>query len=316
MDVVPGDVAAAMEALKIEVTGEALGEVSARCPAHFERLGHEDRDPSFSVNASSGKFNCFSCGFSGRFPDLAAYMLGVEHGQAVAWIRSQGTVAAVARMYEEREPEPERIKVSEAALALYVDPPSEELAKRGMSLAAAQKFGILWDAKHSAWITPIRDQRGKLLGWQTKSQGYVRNRPYGVKKSETVFGYHVARAAPGTAVLIESPLDCGVLATHGVEHPVSTFGAKVSAPQIALLSAFRRVIIWLDNDDAGWRAAQYVARELHKRYVAVSVVTYQGLPAGCDPGGYKDDDGNTVLLTSWQISDQLTMAMPYSLMRW
>ncbi|WP_188187598.1 CHC2 zinc finger domain-containing protein [Nonomuraea sp. SYSU D8015] len=315
-DVVPGDVAAAMGALGLEILSEEYGEVSARCPAHLERLGHEDRNPSFSVNADHGKFNCFSCGFSGRFAELVAYVLGVEHGQAVAWIRSKGTVAAVTRMYEEREPEPERKKISEASLALYVDPPADELDKRGIFLEAARKFGILWDPKHSAWITPIRDVSGRLMGWQTKSSGYVRNRPYGVKKSETVFGLHLTPPVPGTGVLIESPLDCAVLATFGVEYPVATFGAKVSAAQIALLSRFRRVIVWMDNDEAGWRSAEYVGWELHKRYTSVAVVTHEDLPWGCDPGGYKDADGNTVLLTSKQIHAQLERAMPFSLMRW
>jgi len=315
-DVIPGDIEAAMIALGLEEVETVAGEIKARCPAHLERVGKIDRNPSFSVHADKGVFNCFSCGYKGRFVDLVAYVLGCTSGQAVAWIRHQGTVAAVTRMYESQKDEPVRKPVSEAVLALYDDPPLEELAARGISPEAARKFGILWDSKFQMWITPVRDPSGRLMGWQAKRPGFVRNKPYGVKKSLTLFGMHLVGRRADTGVLVESPLDCAVLSTAGVAYPVSSFGAKVSLHQISLLTKFDRVIIWMDNDHAGWTAAEYVAWELRKRYTSAFVVTYEGLPPGSDPGGYTDAQGNRVLLTREQIKDQLLLTKPASLMGW
>ena len=45
-------------------------EIQAECPAHEERTGHKDRNPSFYINADTGAFICFSCGWKGSLYTL------------------------------------------------------------------------------------------------------------------------------------------------------------------------------------------------------------------------------------------------------
>ena len=48
--------------LEIAVTSIRGVEIQALCPAHFERTGKEDHNPSWYINADTGAHICFSCG--------------------------------------------------------------------------------------------------------------------------------------------------------------------------------------------------------------------------------------------------------------
>jgi hypothetical protein len=118
----------------------------------------------------------------------------------------------------------------------------------------------MWDRRQEAWITPIRSaDTDKLLGWQEKGQSnrVFRNRPTGVKKSTTLFGLDVWLG--GTMVIVESPLDVVKLSSTKLSQGVSTFGASISAEQVALFRKAEKLIFAFDNpsiDKAGEKASK------------------------------------------------------------
>lgn len=239
--------------LGLEVTAVTENEVWARCPAHLARAGKEDRHPSFSVNADTGLFSCFSCGYRGTLTTLAADVLALQPAQASAWVAQGVSLGRVAeRLRATGRVRPPAVSC-EPDLAGFVLPPVAALAARGLDDDAAARFGVLWDARENAFILPIRAPGGALLGYQYKRGRYVRNRPRGVAKSRTLFGLHALDG--DTAVLVESPLDAARLWAAGVPGAVASFGAAVSDTQIELLvAAADTVIIALDNpgcDEAG-----------------------------------------------------------------
>ena len=69
-------------------------------------------------------------------------------------------------------------------------------------------------------------------------------------KDLTVFNY--APDQHDTAVVVEAPLT--VVAKGHLAHFVATFGASVTETQNRLLASYRKVILWMDNDDAGYKA--------------------------------------------------------------
>ena len=143
----------------------------------------------------------------------------------------------------------------ESALDQFGTPPAKALDLRGITLDAAQAYGIRWYAEGAAWILPIRDaDSGVLRGWQTKSAHDTRNTP-GTRKGRTLFG--IDRFQPGsTAILVESPLDAAVLLSAGLDGGLASFGANVSREQAQILrDRAGRIVLALDNDDAG-RAGQ------------------------------------------------------------
>lgn len=280
---VPGDVAAAMRELGIEIVRIEGGEVWAHCPAHRARTGKTDRNPSFSVNQERGVFLCFSCGYQGAFPTLVADLLGLEPVAAEAWTTRHGTLDKVARVL--RPAVVERWTAPEPSLAGYCFPPAAVLAARGLDDDGAARYGLLWDPESDGWILPIRDARGQLLGYQYKRGRLVRNRPRGIAKALTLFGAHAFTG--DTVILVESPLDCARIWSAGIPGAVASFGAVVSDAQIDLLVRLSdRVVIALDNDDAGRQNADLVAHRLRGR-AAVRFLRYPTRPVK-DPGEMTD----------------------------
>lgn len=279
---VPADVGGAMHRLGIEVLREVSGEDSteflARCPAHLALTGKTDRRPSFSVNSSSGLFNCFSCGYAGAFIDLVEDRLGLARVEAFQWIARQG----VYRVRDEEEPprpkEPEE-RITEAALALFEAPPADALASRSLSAQACAEFGVLWQPDKRHWILPIRDPAtGELWGWQEKGKRFFRNYPAGVPKSRTLFGDLTWHGR--VALLLESPLDAVRARSLGIQGAFASFGAHVSEAQMRLLKErCTTLVMGLDNDAAGRTSRDRLYARWRPRGLAMKFLDYRGIAA-------------------------------------
>lgn len=258
---IPGDVVKCLNELGVEVIRVIDEEVQAKCPAHLRRTGKEDRNPSWSVNTDTGQHNCFSCGFRGPFIVIVKEMAGLNDEDATAWIKERGSIDRAVRMLfgsQTVEDQPEEDPITEADLALYVEPPEWACGDRGLTPRAVDHYGILWDAKKEHWITPIRDPwSGRLWGWQEKGHDtrFFRNRPKEVKKARTWFGFQ--QQSGDTAVIVESPLDTTVIHAAGIEdQAVAGYGVWISDFQLDLLSeaGIRNIISALDNDRDGNKA--------------------------------------------------------------
>ena len=239
--------------LGIEVMSTRGDEIQALCPAHKERTGKDDHNPSWWINAESGLHNCFSCGWKGSLYSLISYMTGVEYEEAKTW--SSGTQGLLARYNKVLNPEQpkieEPVRVTESMLSAFTSVPDYAMSARGLAPRAVSNYGLKWDERNKNWIIPIRDAHtDDLLGWQEKgfAQRYFKNQPSGVKKSTTLFGFH--ELITNYALVVESPLDVVRLSSLGFP-AVAVFGAKVSKEQFKLLQELDKVIIAMDNDEAG-----------------------------------------------------------------
>jgi DNA primase len=237
--------------LGIEYYSERGYEIQAACPAHKDRTGHEDRNPSFYINADSGAFICFSCQWKGNVFTLVNYV----HGDVDAntWLNNGGGMSLRVRRLTKEVPNiQEQTYITESMLSAFVMPPIEVLKGRGITPSAAKTFELLWDARHKNWIIPIREVgTDKLLGWQEKGydRRYFRNYPTGIQKSQALFGH--AQYVEGDMIVVESPLDVVRLASLDIAGGVATFGALVSTLQFNLIRGGNRVIFAMDNDEAG-----------------------------------------------------------------
>jgi hypothetical protein len=126
---------------------------------------------------------------------------------------------------------------------------------------------------------------GKLYGWQSRRLGNDNTPKYlttpDMPKEETLFDYRIARGAD--VIAVESPMT--VLRHAHQAYVTATFGASVSEQQIDLLLRTRakRVILWFDNDTAGWNATERVGELLSQRTVAWAVQSpFEGDPADLD----------------------------------
>jgi len=258
-----------LDALGVEVISQNGDEVLALCPMHKERTGKDDHDPSWGFNIVTGVHNCFACGYSGGAVRLVADVRKLETrwglpdwDAAVDWIHNfeldlESRSERARITYQSTKSAPKLAPMTEARLALFdAEVPRWALKARKIDQEACTRYGVLWDAEEECWITPLRDpETKKLIGFQQKGQGnrYFRNRPPGMKKSQTLFGIDAFEG--GTMIVVESPLDCLRLDVLGYTGAVSTCGAKVSPAQVELMSwRADHVVMALDNDPAGVKA--------------------------------------------------------------
>lgn len=293
---VPGNVLEAVEELGVEIYRIGVEEAHGHCPAHEEFTGKRDRHPSWSVNLESGEHNCFACEFGGGFVGLAQYMLGCSRLEAVTWIRARGAIEYVKRKLTKQAKPEIKPALSEAALALFTDPPLSECSKRLLNLTAVQEMGVLWDPAKQMWITPIRDpDKYTLLGWQEKNAKYFRNRPRDVLKSRTLFGIHLFDGP--TAILVESPLDAVRLKSVGISGGLASFGAGVSAAQMSLIIDYADdLILALDNPaidrDGGAMTLKLLAE--YSGRIPMRVLRYPNTEVK-DPGDMSADQLHTAV---------------------
>lgn len=279
-----------LDRLGVEYVSSRGDEIQGYCPGHETRTGHKDRNPSWYINANTGAHICFSCQFKGSLPSLVVYLgAASELDAAKDWLNLGGELSeALARAISKpKEIFEELVYISDATLSAFTSPPVSALKSRGLSELAATKHELLWDANRSNWIIPIRDPRTKkLMGWQEKSHigRYFRNQPQGMQKSLSLFGFD--KYSSGDLVLVESPLDVIRLESLGITGGVASFGTSVSEEQILLLTSVKngKIIVAMDNDQAGSHAASMVLARLLERKHEAWFFNYDGIEVK-DVGG-------------------------------
>ena len=265
------DIAAVLTRLGVTVKRIGERERSGCCPVHAARTGKEDRSPSWSINASTGLWICYSCGAKGTLSTLVSELTG-EPDSIIAvhsFLVQSGLDRLTAEPTVAYKPE-----VDWKVFSAFPAPSDQSLWTRGLDRASAKKYGIRFDEKKQAWILPIVSSLGELLGWQEKEPAKVRNYPIGVKKSDTLFG--LDKVSQKVVMVVESPLDVVRVDTvmDGVS-AVATFGSHVSRNQIRLLSEHAdSLIIAMDNDEAGIESAKRITQQLPSFRYGVKYIHY------------------------------------------
>jgi DNA primase len=287
--------------LGIEVLDTRGDEINGYCAAHEQRTGHVDHNPSWWINADSGAFICFSCGWKGNVYSLVSYIQDIEYAKVGDWLGSAASLTArFSRLTNaiKRKPIEDVTVVTESMLSAYTQVPDEALEARGLTSNAARYYGVLWDERAGNWIIPIRDPAtGKLLGWQEKgfSTRYFNNKPVKVKKSGSLFGYEHYKG--GDMIVVESPLDVVRLSSIGIDGAVATYGAIVSAAQFNLIRGADRIIFAMDNDDAGKASSKALLEMCKQMGVECWFFNYSGIDLK-DVGGMSRSEALTGLSTA------------------
>lgn len=302
----------------VETAVEALGfdydtrgnEALALCPMHEARTGKEDHSPSWWINLDTGMHMCFSCGYKGNLIQLVCdvkgfYVKGYGDDTGYDYRAGEQWLSTIAEISIEQLAEmvnslpnyiaayPKPLEMSEARLAVFVDPPQDALASRKITAEAASKYGVLWDDKKKNWILPLREPHfNKLMGWQEKGtvERTFMNRPPGMPRSKTLFG--IENQSESIAIVVESPLDCVRIASAGFDGAVAVCGSAVSEDQIKLLRYSDKIIAAFDNpniDKAGAKACKELLTWARKYSLNLWFFNY-GSSIKKDPGDMTDEE--------------------------
>ena len=297
-----------LEALDIDYV-ERGDNAQALCPMHERMTGKLDNNPSWYVHLETGQHICFSCGYKGSLLQLICDVkefynqlwekTEYDYRAAKTWIVANAEVTIeelkekLTKLPEYVPPPPRAVGMSEARLAIYVEPTEDALGARNLTKESAEHYGVLWNKNTYTWILPLREPNsGKLMGWQEKGtvDRTFNNRPMGLQKSKTLFGSQVQQE--DVAIVVESPLDCLRIYSAGISGAVATCGAVVSDTQAKLLRGSDKIIAAFDNpnvDTAGRKASEQLRTFARKYGLNLFFFNY-GETTKKDPGDMTDEE--------------------------
>ena len=165
----------------------------------------------------------------------------------------------------------------------------EEL--RGVGLVQRGRGGGEYDRFRQRIMFPIRDRRGRTLGFGGRAMRSDQGAKYVntaetdfFHKSRLLYGVDRAKAAiarAGRAVVVEGYTDVLALHQAGLEEAVGVMGTAITGEQVAALSGMvEEVVLALDADSAGQEAMLRAQRVAAGRRMRLRVAA---MPPGEDP---------------------------------
>ncbi|HEX5712015.1 MAG TPA: DNA primase, partial [Solirubrobacterales bacterium] len=311
---------------------------------------HDERTPSFSVDAQEKLYHCFGCGVGGDVIKFIEEKDGLGFAEAVELLadrygveieREQEDPRAEARRQQRRRLE-QLLDRTAAYYANYLweSPEAEKarryLAERGLAEPVLREFGVgyapsAWDKIlvrgqqagftvpelrgvglvqkgrgggeydrfRSRIMFPIRDRRGRVLGFGGRAMRSDQGAKYVntaetdfFHKSQLLYGVDKAKAAIAKAtraVVVEGYTDVLALHQAGVEETVAVMGTAITGEQVATLSGMvEEVVLALDADSAGQEAMLRAQRVAAGRKMRLRVAA---MPAGEDPAEMMAGEG-------------------------
>lgn len=267
------------------VANHATKELTHSCAMPF----HDDRNPSASLNWEKLGYKCFSCGSGGGLLWFISVIRGGEVEDARSWLEKESGISGgdydvtnLLAYLDALSADPVREvrsipRFSPRALEPWAithpwltDPLSE--GGRGIPEANVERMQVGYAEKYPMGKDPVTDKprptserivvphfwQGSLVGWQSRRLANDGTPKWlstpDMPKDFTLYGDHEALAPSDTLVVVESPM---TVLRHCHHLPMAaTFGADVTDRQVRLMAPYERVILWMDNDDAGWRAME------------------------------------------------------------
>lgn len=306
----------------IDVIRSMQDELIHACP--FGSHKDQQRNPTASLNYHKLTFHCLGCGAKGGLLWFIARLRGEDQNQARQWLSKEtghdGHVMELANLlrffdalYGEQSKDPEPIpSFSPSVLNPWriihpymTDSPQD--GGRGVPESTYLHFQVGYASNYSMGPGQPDSERiiiphfweGTLVGWQSRrlfddGTPKYKNSP-NFPKDSTLYNFPSSR---DRIVLVESPLSV-LRRFDSVPDMSASFGATVTDAQIRLLQSFSTVILWMDNDNAGWSAVSAIGEKL----MAHTNVLVVENPYAADPA----DD-----LSESTIQALIDSAVPYS----
>ena len=306
------------------------GEMHVPCPFGIHK--DQDKNPTGSINYHKLAYKCLGCQASGSLLWFVASLRHETIVEAREWFNKttglNGQVmelpdllklfdALYAEDKKEKAPIPRYSKkVLEPWMFIhpYMTDPVED-GGRGIDEETYKHFLIGYADDYRVGANKTSERiiiphiwNKELVGWQTRrllddgTPKYLNSPDF--PKEQTLFNYDDTF---DTVVVVESPMS---VIRHYPEIPniVSTFGASVSNEQIRLLKRFSNVVLWMDNDVAGWTAVQGSGKgRYRKEGMAEKLAPFTNVLVVDNP--YNADPAD--LDTNW-VKGLIELALPYS----
>ena len=258
-------------------------EIHACCPfASVTHVSGHDKNPSFSLNIEKGVYNCFTCGKRGVIEELVEDLLNVSRMNAIAFLEDIGfSRLDLALQAFEREK-----YLPSGELDFFIPEAILE------SFKLIDKTNEIYQGEvdeHNCLVYAVRNYLGQLVGAVARStEGRWHSILWSMEKSHYLYGEdklpHRDELYP--LIIVEGVGDCiAVRQSIGFNDVVALMGAHASDIQVNKLLRFADTfVVWLDNDDAGYKGVSRLFKSLEPRAFEVMYVGPDEMPQGCkDP---------------------------------
>ena len=274
-------------ALGMRISATTKDEYYACCPFHT------DKNPSFAISRQTGLWICHTgCG-SGNITQLWHMMTGddmllsMRHLMQLSTSYSQSELLALTQN-DSCDFQPAKV-YKQMHLENYdpsIIPPYWQV-NRGFNEEFSKEWDIGYDKVLDAVVMPVCDPWGMVVGatrrliHPTDEQNKYHH-DHGTPRNSVLFGLHKTGNSK-LLILTEGPTSCLRLHQYGHTNAVAIFGTSMSSSQIRLLlQRVNTVTLFFDNDDAGIKATDKIAMQLHDK-MAVFIAKYPRGTEGNDP---------------------------------
>ncbi len=253
--------------------------------------------------------------------------LQTRTGKATDYLHGRGLSEAVIEDYEVGYAPPgwqnllNALGKSDATRTRMAEAGLIKRSDRGDDAVAGNPSGGYYDRFRNRIMFPIRDQRGRVIGFGGRALSDADNPKY-LNSPETplfhkgreLYGLFQARRHnkhPESLYVVEGYMDVIALAQHGVDNVAATLGTAVTENHLEKL--FRqadRIIFCFDGDDAGKTAARRSLDVTIPRLQEGRQAFFKFMPQGDDPDSFIRQygaerfraDENTVPLSDFLLS--------------
>ena len=202
------------------------------------------------------------------------------------------------------------IKTFDIGLALNTNSLNKLLEKKGYSFNEMRSLGLIsdkdtiYDIFFNRILFPIHNLEGKVVGFTGRifnsdaTPKYLGSKETVIyKKSNILFNYHRAKEhvkLKKELIIVEGNMDAIRLYINGIKNVVALMGTALTKEQIEIIKKLRcKVILMLDNDNAGEKATYDNSLLLEKEKIDVYAVRLSGEK---DPDDYIINNGVDAIL--------------------
>lgn len=251
----------------VEIIGEFVklkkegANLRGLCPFHSEK------SPSFTVSKAKDIYKCFGCGASGDSINFLMEHENYNYVQAIEWLANKYNIP-IEQTSKTYEKPPERLETVSPELIKYFE-------GRGISNDTVIRMKI---GETTEWMPKTKDQQrvvcfnyyrnDELINIKYRSKG----KDFKMHTNAELIFYNLdALENETTAIIVEGEVDCMSMQEAGIYNSVSVPNGAQNGGSLKYLDncwqhfdGKDKIIIFTDNDPAGLKLRDELARRLGK----------------------------------------------------